>query len=99
MAKEANVVVAGTADPELVNEIMRVIRRYCEANEVIPSPEELRDMMLSVAALSHLRTGSDDDGIEACDGFADSAREIFQDVTGARSTPFLHACPSTPVLH
>ena len=72
MAEEVNVVVAGTADPELVNEIMRVIRRYCEANEVIPSPVELRDTMLAVAALSHLRAGVDDDGIEAsCDGFAD----------------------------
>ncbi len=100
MANEENVVVAGTADPDLVDEIMRVIRRYCEVNKVVPSAEELRDMMLSVAALSHVRAGIGDDGIESsCDGFADSAREIFQDVTGARETPLLYACPATAVLH
>jgi len=81
--------VAGSADPDLVNEIMGLIGRYCKAIGVVPHPIELRDTLLAVAALSHLEAAS-----EACtaspvgaEDFADAARETFRDVTGVSTVP------------
>jgi hypothetical protein len=43
MCKDYQVVVAGSADPDLVNQIMGLIGRYCEGNDIAPWPIELRD--------------------------------------------------------
>ena len=89
MCKDYQVVVAGSADPDLVNQIMGLIGRYCEANGIAPWPIELRDTLLAVAALSHLEAGKSDGAAVARDAedFADAARESFRDVTGAPATP------------
>ncbi len=84
MGSDFRVQVAGSADPDLVNEIMGLIARYCEAIGVVPQPIELRDTLLAVAALCHIEAAS-----EVCaaspvsaEDFADAARETFRDVTG-----------------
>lgn len=95
MAEDVNIVVAGAGDPALVNEIMRLIRRYCEANKIIPCPIELRDTMLSVAALTHLEAARMDcSAIEMSEeDFADAARARHQDVTGALAMPLFCTLP------
>ena len=89
MCKDYRVVVAGSADPDLVNQIMGLIGRYCEANGIAPWPIELRDTLLAVAALSHLEAGTlDGAAVATCaEDFADAARASFRDVTGAPATP------------
>jgi len=89
MCKDYQVVVAGSADPDLVNQIMGLIGRYCEANGIAPWPIELRDTLLAVAALSHLEAGKSDGAAVARDAedFADAARASFREVTGAPATP------------
>jgi len=101
MNEKVHVEVAGTADPDLVNEIMRVIWRYCEAIQVVPCPIELRDTMLAVAALSHLEAAKMDcTPIElAGEEFAEAARESFRDVTGVRPMPLLCSRPVAQVRH
>ena len=101
MNKDVNVVVAGSADPDLVNEIMHLIGRYCEAIQVVPCPEELRDIMLAVAALSHLEAAKlDCTPIElAGEDFAEAARENFRDVTGVHPMPLLCTRPAVQVQH
>ncbi len=101
MDEKVNVVVAGTADPDLVNEIMRLIWRYCEAIQVVPCPTELRDTLLAVAALSHLEAAETDcTPIElAGDDFAEAARESFRDVTGVQPMPLLCTRPVVQVRH
>ncbi|MGA9268252.1 MAG: hypothetical protein WCF79_09120 [Rhodomicrobium sp.] len=89
MCKDYQVVVAGSADPDLINQIMGLIGRYCEANGIAPWPIELRDTLLAVAALSHLEAGKSDGAAVARDAedFADAARASFREVTGAPATP------------
>jgi len=97
MCKDYQVVVAGSADPDLVNQIMGLIGRYCEANGIAPWPIELRDTLLAVAALSHLEAGKlDCAAVAACgEDFADAARESFRDVTGVAPMPVFsrHSAP------
>ena len=101
MNEKVPVVVAGTADPDLVNEIMRLIWRYCEAIQFVPCPEELRDTMLAVAALSHLEAAEMNcTPIElAGEEFAEAARESFRDVTGVAPVPLLCTRPLAQVRH
>ena len=89
MCKDYQMVVAGSADPDLINQIMGLIGRYCEANGITPWPVELRDTLLAVAALSHLESGKLDGAAVAkgVEDFADAARESFREVTGAPATP------------
>jgi hypothetical protein len=96
MDEDVRVVVAGSGDPELVNEIMRVIRRYCERNEVVPCPVELRDILLSVAALTHLEAAKVDCAAVdmSADSFAEAALGTFQDVSGMLAIPV--SCPRAP---
>src|SRR6478752_4305532 len=78
MCKDYQVVVAGS-DPDLVNQIMGLIGRYCEANGMAPWPIELRDALLAAAALSHVEAGKLDGAAVArgAEDFADAARESF----------------------
>jgi hypothetical protein len=89
MDKDFHVVVAGCGDPDLVNELMGLIGRYCEANGVVPCPVELRDTMLAVAALAHLEAGKMECTATAmsAEDFADAARENFRDVSGVLAMP------------
>ncbi len=88
MDKDFDVVVAGSGDPDLVNEIMALIGRYCEAKGVVPYPVELRDTLLAVAALSHLEADNMGTGMVVhAEDFADAARESFRDVTGVLAMP------------
>ncbi len=97
MDSDFQVVVAGTADPDLINQIMGLIGRYCEANGVVPWPIELRDTLLAVAALSHLEAGKLDctTVAESAEDFADAARASLRDVTGAPAIPIIHTQAAT----
>jgi hypothetical protein len=101
MCKDYQVVVAGSADPDLVNQIMGLIARYCEANGITPWPIELRDTLLAVAALSHLESGKlDGAAIATCrEDFADAARESFRDVTGVLAMPIINSQAATDLRH
>jgi hypothetical protein len=100
MEKDFDVVVAGSGDPDLVNEIMGLIRRYCEANGVVPYPIELRDTLLAVAALSHLEADKTGPAMVAyAEDFADAARESFRDVTGVLAMPVYHGPSADRVRH
>jgi hypothetical protein len=101
MCKDYQVVVAGSADPDLVNQIMGLIGRYCEANGIAPWPIELRDTLLAVAALSHLEAGTlDGAAVATCaEDFADAARESFRDVTGAAAIPIVHRQAAPRLQH
>jgi len=89
MGKDFQVEVAGSADPDLVNEIMSLIGRYCAAIGVTPCPIELRDTMLAVAALSHLEAGKMDctAATMSAEDFAEAARDSFRDVSGELAMP------------
>ena len=101
MGKDYDVVVAGSADPDLVNEIMDLIGRYCEANGIVPCPVELRDTMLAVAALAHLEAGKTECTAIAMSGedFADAARDNFRDVTGVLAMPVFCRQTAVPLRH
>jgi hypothetical protein len=101
MGKDFHVVVAGAADPDLVNEIMGLIGRYCEANGVVPCPVELRDTMLAVAALAHLEAGKLECTSTAvsAEDFAAAARENFRDVTGVFAMPVFCTQTAARVRH
>jgi len=101
MAKDFQVVVAGSADPDLVNEIMSLIGRYCEAIGVTPCPIELRDTMLAVAALSHLEAGKMDCTATAmsAEDFADAARDSFRIVTGVLAMPLFCSQTAARLRH
>jgi hypothetical protein len=99
MGKDFQVVVAGSADPDLVNQIMDLIGHYCEANGIVPWPVELRDTLLAVAALSHLHAGQSDCTAACADDFADAARELFRDVTGVLSMPIIHTPAAAHLRH
>ena len=101
MGKDFHVVVAGSGDPDLVNEIMSLIGRYCESNGVVPCPVELRDTMLAVAALAHLEAGKMECTATAmsAEDFADAAREIFRDVTGVLAMPVFCKQTAAPLRH
>ncbi len=88
MDKDFDVVLAGSGDPDLVNEIMALIGRYCEERGIAPYPIELRDTLLAVAALTHLEVDKTGPAMVAyAEDFADAARESFRDVTGVLATP------------
>ncbi len=99
--QDFEVVVAGSADPDLVNEIMDVIGRYCEAHGIVPWPVELRDTLLAVAALSHLEAGTlECTAVASCsEDFADAARESFRDVTGVLAMPIIHRHAASHFRH
>ncbi len=100
MGKDFDVVVAGSGDPDLVNEIMELIGRYCDAKGIVPYPVELRDTLLAVAALSHLE--ADKMGaamVVYAEDFADAARESFRDVTGALAMPVFTRQAAARVRH
>jgi len=80
---------------------MHLIGRYCEAIQVVPCPMELRDTMLAVAALSHLKAAKMDcSPVELVgDDFAEAARESFRDVTGVHLMPLLCTRPVVQVRH
>ncbi len=100
MGKDFDVVVAGSGDPDLVNEIMALIGRYCEANGVEPYPVELRDTLLAVAALAHLEADKMGPAMVAyAEDFADAARESFRDVTGVLAMPVYHHPSTARVRH
>ena len=101
MGKKLQVVVAGSADPDLINQIMGLIGRYCEANGIVPWPIELRDTLLAVAALSHLEAGKlDITAVATCaEDFADAARESMRDVTGVPAVPIIHTQAATHLRH
>ena len=89
MENSLNVLDVGAGDPDLVSKIMQLIWRYCEDIKVVPCPMELRDTLLSVAALTHLEAaGTDRTAIDMpAEDFAAAARERFHDVSGALPMP------------
>ena len=101
MDRDFRVVVAGAADPDLVNEIMALIGRYCKTHGVVPCPVELRDTMLAVAALSHLEAEKFDcTTVSVCgEDFAEAARASFRDVTGVLATPVVCRQSAPRVRH
>ncbi len=101
MDRDVRVVVAGAGDPDLVNEIMSLIGRYCETRGIVPCPIELRDTLLAVAALSHLEASKMDcTAASICaEDFTDAARESFRDVAGILAMPVFCRQSATRVRH
>ena len=97
MHKDVDGAAAGCGDPELVDQIMSLIKSYCKSNEVAPCPIELRDTLLAVAALAHLeavrmeclaiQNPSED--------FALAAHDILREATGMLAAPVF--CAHAPV--
>jgi hypothetical protein len=89
MTYDVQSIEAGAADTALVEELLRTIARYCEKNNIVPCPVELRDTMLAVAALTHIEAAKmkcNEVDVSA-EGFAEAASDRFDDVAGALSMP------------
>ena len=89
MTYDVQSIEVGAGDTALVEEVLRAISRYCEANDIVPCPVELRDTMLALAALTHIEAAKmkcNEVDVTA-DGFAEAASDRFHDVSGALSMP------------
>lgn len=89
MTYDVHSIEAGAADTALVEEVLRAIARYCEKNNIVPCPVELRDTMLAVAALTHIEAAKMqcNEADVSANGFAEAACDRFDDVAGALSMP------------
>ncbi len=79
MTYDVQSIEVGAGDTALVEEVLRAISRYCEANDIVPCPVELRDTMLALAALTHIEAAKmkcNEVDVTA-DGFAEAASDRF----------------------
>ena len=97
MRKDVEAAAAGFGDPDLADEIMSLIQSYCETKDAVPCPLELRDTLLTVAALAHLEAARMECRAidRPADDFALAAYDTYRKATGMLAASVF--CAHAPV--